>query len=68
MQCPSCQVNTKVIETRNYIDPEHQFLFTKRRRKCLSCGMPFDTIEIPVCEWVEYERTVHEGAVVPVAG
>jgi len=68
MKCPSCYVDTKVIDTRNYTEPTHGYLYTRQRRKCPACDMPFDTIELPLCEWVEYERPVHESAVVPVAG
>lgn len=43
MECPKCGENTKVLETRKYIE------FVYRRRKCKSCLFIF---------WTE-ERKIH---------
>ena len=41
MHCPTCQGDTKVLETR-YVEENNSL---KRRRECLSCGKRFTTFE-----------------------
>lgn len=40
MNCPTCNGQTRVIDTEMNEDS------VKRRRKCLSCGFRFSTLEI----------------------
>lgn len=40
MNCPKCGAKTKVTDSR--LEKE---VFTKRVRKCLSCGAIFETVE-----------------------
>ena len=42
MTCPICGENTEVINSRDYDNG----CGVKRRRKCLSCGYRFSTIEL----------------------
>jgi transcriptional regulator NrdR family protein len=40
MNCPKCNADTMVLESRRKVDMIH------RRRKCLECGYRFNTDEI----------------------
>lgn len=51
MNCPVCGGDTKVYETRNYNDPEGEFDYIQRRRKCVECGESFIGIEVTLDTW-----------------
>ena len=51
--CPKCGGDTKVYETRKYNDPEGEFDYIQRRRKCVECGEPFIGIEVTLDTWLE---------------
>lgn len=48
--CIYCEGTTKVLETR------HSPLAVRRRRKCLSCGKRYTTLELPIVS--DYYRTI----------
>lgn len=52
MNCPKCGGDTKVYETRKYNDPEGEFDYIQRRRKCVECGEPFIGIEVTLDTWL----------------
>ena len=52
MKCPFCvqpdgrAYKTKVIETRNYWEPNEKVFYVERRRECVHCEERFTTKEI----------------------
>jgi len=60
MICPDCGNNDiRVKDTRTYHDPNHNFFYVGRRRKCQGCGLEFKTIEI---EEVVWQAVLNQGA------
>lgn len=39
MKCPKCGCETKVVDSREYMDS------VRRRRECLACGVRYTTLE-----------------------
>lgn len=54
MDCPLCLGQTAVIDSRHGGDHH------KRRRKCLSCGIRFNTIEVDMDSYCKIERHVQQ--------
>lgn len=52
MDCPICFSKTATSDSRTSSD------HTKRRRKCLSCGYRFTTIEIDMDSYRKQEQTI----------
>lgn len=53
MKCAECNSKTEILETRTYHDTEGNFDWVQRRRKCLSCGNVFKTIEVDAMLFAE---------------
>ena len=54
MNCAACgEKKIEVLDTRSFRDPNFDFFYVERRRKCLSCGHPFKTIEVDIEVWNE---------------
>lgn len=55
MQCPVCETKTETTDTRVYHDPNNDFDYVERKRKCLNedCLHKFKTIEVTVDTWSE---------------
>lgn len=46
MTCPHCHARTEVIDTDRRVPSRRSTI--KRRRRCLGCGLRFNTVEKPV--------------------
>jgi len=47
MNCPSCNLKTRTIDTRQYYEPTLSFNWAARRIKCEGCGLISKTVELP---------------------
>lgn len=53
MKCKECDGKTETLETRTYHDKAGDFYWVQRRRRCLSCGEIFKTIEVEAMLFAE---------------
>jgi transcriptional regulator NrdR family protein len=52
--CPNCESKTqRCQETRTFHDPNRNFYYTERRRKCVDCEHLYKTIEVPMEVWAQ---------------
>ena len=55
MICPICKsYQVRVVDSRAYDDQ------IRRRRECITCGVRFNTIEIPLLEYKVLKSKAHE--------
>lgn len=52
MICPTCESkNVRCLDTRTFYEPNEDFYWTERRRRCQSCAEIYKTIEVPLDVW-----------------